>query len=83
MEFSKIYPGLVGGHCISVDPYYLTYVAKLNNYNPKVILAGRKINNHMKLEVVKKFLTTSNFMLLLIFLPASIIFGLYLFNFAA
>ena len=49
-------PGLVGGHCISVDPYYLTYVAKLNNYNPKVILAGRKINNYMKFEVVKKLL---------------------------
>jgi len=56
-NFQKFYPGLVGGHCISVDPYYLTYVAKLNNYNPKVILAGRKINNHMKLEVVKKFLS--------------------------
>jgi len=55
-NFQKFYPGLVGGHCISVDPYYLTYVAKLNNYNPKVILAGRKINNHMKFEVVKKFL---------------------------
>ena len=55
-NFQKFYPGLVGGHCISVDPYYLTYVAKLNNYIPKVILAGRKINNHMKLEVVKKFL---------------------------
>ena len=56
-NFQKFYPGLVGGHCISVDPYYLTYVAQLNNYNPKVILAGRKINNHMKLEVVKKFLS--------------------------
>ena len=55
-NFQKFYPGLVGGHCISVDPYYLTYVAKLNNYNPKVILAGRKINNYMKFEVVKKFL---------------------------
>jgi UDP-N-acetyl-D-galactosamine dehydrogenase len=55
-NFQKFYPGLVGGHCISVDPYYLTYIAKLNNYNPKVILAGRKINNYMKFEVVKKFL---------------------------
>ena len=52
----KFYPGLVGGHCISVDPYYLTYVAKLNKYKPKVILAGRKINDHMKFEVIKKFL---------------------------
>ena len=56
MEFSKIFPGLVGGYCISVDPYYLTHVAKLNKYNPKVILAGRKINNYMKFQVVKKFL---------------------------
>ena len=55
-NFQKFYPGLVGGHCISVDPYYLTYIAKLNNYNPKVILAGREINNHMKYEVVKKLL---------------------------
>jgi UDP-N-acetyl-D-glucosamine/UDP-N-acetyl-D-galactosamine dehydrogenase len=54
-NFQKFYPGLVGGHCISVDPYYLTYVAKLNNYNPKVILAGRKVNNFMKFEVVRKF----------------------------
>ena len=55
-NFQKFYPGLVGGHCISVDPYYLTYVAKLNKYKPKVILAGRKINDHMKFEVIKKFL---------------------------
>jgi len=55
-NFQKFYPGLVGGHCISVDPYYLTYVAKQNNYNPKVILAGRKVNDYMKFEVVKKFI---------------------------
>ena len=55
-NFQKFFPGLVGGHCISVDPYYLTHVAKLNKYNPKVILAGRKINNYMKFQVVKKFL---------------------------
>tara|TARA_B100001123_G_scaffold121531_2_gene141465 strand:+ start:1561 stop:2841 length:1281 start_codon:yes stop_codon:yes gene_type:complete len=55
-NFQKFYPGLVGGHCISVDPYYLTYAAKLNKYNPKIILAGRKINNNMKFEVVKNFL---------------------------
>lgn len=40
-------PGLVGGHCIPVDPYYLTYKAQLNGYNPQVILAGRSINNYM------------------------------------
>ena len=55
-NYQKFYPGLVGGHCISVDPYYLTHVAKLKHYNPKVILAGRKINDSMKFEVIKKFL---------------------------
>tara|TARA_B100001057_G_scaffold54426_1_gene48313 strand:- start:3580 stop:4860 length:1281 start_codon:yes stop_codon:yes gene_type:complete len=55
-NFQKFYPGLVGGHCISVDPYYLTHIAKLNNYNPKVILAGRATNNSMKLQVMKKLL---------------------------
>ena len=55
-NFQKFYPGLVGGHCISVDPYYLTHIAKLNQYNPKVILSGRKINSSMKFEIIKKFL---------------------------
>ena len=41
------YPGLVGGHCIGVDPYYLTYKAKEIGFNPKIILAGRKINDGM------------------------------------
>ena len=40
-------PGLVGGHCISVDPYYLTYRSKLEGYDPKIILAGRKVNDSM------------------------------------
>ena len=51
-NFSKYTPGLVGGHCISVDPYYLTYIAKKNKINPKVILAGRKINDGMSKYVV-------------------------------
>ena len=55
-NFQKFYPGLVGGHCISVDPYYLTHIARLKNYNPKVILAGRRINDYMKFEVIKKFI---------------------------
>ena len=46
-NFLSFKPGLVGGHCIGVDPYYLTYKANLLNYNPEVILAGRKINNDM------------------------------------
>ena len=46
-NFLPFKPGLVGGHCIGVDPYYLTYKAKSINYNPKIILAGRKINDSM------------------------------------
>ena len=57
-NFMKFYPGLVGGHCISVDPYYLTHISKINKYNPKIILAGRKVNNNMKYEVVKKFINS-------------------------
>ena len=46
-NFINFKPGLVGGHCIGVDPYYLTYKAKKVGYSPKVILAGRKTNNSM------------------------------------
>jgi UDP-N-acetyl-D-galactosamine dehydrogenase len=46
-NFLKFKPGLVGGHCISVDPYYLTYKAKDIGYHPEVILAGRRINDGM------------------------------------
>lgn len=46
-NFIKMNPGLVGGHCISVDPYYLAQCAILNGYNPEVILAGRRINDSM------------------------------------
>ena len=57
-NFLPFKPGLVGGHCIGVDPYYLTYKAKSIGYNPKVILAGREINdkmgNYVTLELVKK-----------------------------
>jgi UDP-N-acetyl-D-galactosamine dehydrogenase len=44
-NFQKFYPGLVGGHCIGVDPYYLTYRAEKAGYHPEVILAGRRIND--------------------------------------
>jgi UDP-N-acetyl-D-galactosamine dehydrogenase len=44
-NFLKFYPGLVGGHCIGVDPYYLTYKSSLLGYESQVILAGRKIND--------------------------------------
>ncbi len=46
-NFLPFKPGLVGGHCIGVDPYYLTHKAKTIGYNPKVILAGREINYNM------------------------------------
>ena len=46
-NFHKYSPGLVGGHCIGVDPYYLTYKSKLLGYKPKIILAGRKLNDSM------------------------------------
>ena len=46
-NFHSFHPGLVGGHCVGVDPYYLTYKAKDIGINPKVILAGRKINDSM------------------------------------
>ena len=46
-NFLPFHPGLVGGHCIGVDPYYLTYKAKMIGYHPEVILAGRKINDEM------------------------------------
>ena len=46
-NFLKFYPGLVGGHCIGVDPYYLTYKAEQMGYHSQVILAGRRINDDM------------------------------------
>lgn len=50
-NFLKFTPGLVGGHCIGVDPYYLTYKARQLNYNPTVILSGRNINDAMGAHV--------------------------------
>jgi UDP-N-acetyl-D-galactosamine dehydrogenase len=46
-NFLKFRPGLVGGHCIGVDPYYLTHKAERTGYHPQVILAGRRINDGM------------------------------------
>jgi UDP-N-acetyl-D-glucosamine/UDP-N-acetyl-D-galactosamine dehydrogenase len=55
-NFLPFRPGLVGGHCIGVDPYYLTHAAEQVGYNPQVILAGRRINDNMAFYVVKKVL---------------------------
>ncbi len=46
-NFLKFSPGLVGGHCIGVDPYYLTHASEQMGYKPEVILAGRRVNNGM------------------------------------
>lgn len=46
-NFHRYHPGLVGGHCIGIDPYYMTYLAQRIGYDPKVILAGREINDSM------------------------------------
>ena len=54
-NFVNFKPGLVGGHCIGVDPYYLTYKAKSIGYNPKIILAGRKLNDNMGDYVATQF----------------------------
>jgi len=53
-NFIKFNPGLVGGHCIGVDPYYLTYKANKLGFNPKVILSGREINDNMSKYVSLK-----------------------------
>lgn len=53
-NFIKYFPGLVGGHCIGVDPYYLTYKAQQLGYNSKVISAGRFVNDDMPRYVSKK-----------------------------
>ena len=53
-NFLKFTPGLVGGHCIGVDPFYLTYKAEELGYHPQVILSGRKINDNMGAYVAQR-----------------------------
>jgi UDP-N-acetyl-D-galactosamine dehydrogenase len=53
-NFLPFTPGLVGGHCIGVDPYYLTHRAQEVGYHPEVILAGRRINDNMGLYIVER-----------------------------
>lgn len=55
-NFLNFKPGLVGGHCIGVDPYYLSYKAELLGYQPRVILSGRHVNDNMALFIVNKVL---------------------------
>jgi UDP-N-acetyl-D-galactosamine dehydrogenase len=53
-NFSKYSPGLVGGHCIGVDPYYLLFKAKQLGHDPQVILSGRRINDEMPAYIAKR-----------------------------
>jgi UDP-N-acetyl-D-glucosamine/UDP-N-acetyl-D-galactosamine dehydrogenase len=55
-NFLPFRPGLVGGHCIGVDPYYLTYKAEMLNYHPQVILAGRRINDGMPAYIAQEII---------------------------
>ncbi|MDC0419065.1 Vi polysaccharide biosynthesis UDP-N-acetylglucosamine C-6 dehydrogenase TviB [Candidatus Pelagibacter sp.] len=55
-NFLSFRPGLVGGHCIGVDPYYLTHKANMLGYKPEIILAGRKLNDNMGLYVANEVL---------------------------
>ena len=57
-NFLPFRPGLVGGHCIGVDPYYLTYKAQSMGYEPEIILAGRKINDQMAINVTNRIVKT-------------------------
>jgi len=56
-NFAKYTPGLVGGHCIGVDPYYLTHKAQLEGYNPEIILSGRRINDSMHEFIFERVLS--------------------------
>jgi UDP-N-acetyl-D-galactosamine dehydrogenase len=59
-NFLPFRPGLVGGHCIGVDPYYLTHKAQEIGYHPEVILAGRRINDHMGVYVAEQVMKLMN-----------------------
>jgi UDP-N-acetyl-D-galactosamine dehydrogenase len=58
-NFMKLTPGMVGGHCISIDPYYLMHKSAMSGYTPNIMRASRKINDEMSHWVVEKFLEFS------------------------
>ena len=58
-NFMKLTPGLVGGHCISIDPYYLMHKSKMSGYTPNIMQAARKINDEMGAWVLKAFIEFS------------------------
>ena len=59
-NFHRYFPGLVGGHCIPVDPYYLMYKAKELGYHPQLILAGRSVNDYMPKHVAEMAIKALN-----------------------
>jgi UDP-N-acetyl-D-galactosamine dehydrogenase len=61
-NFMKLTPGLVGGHCISIDPYYLVHKSEMSGYNPNLMRAARKINDEMHQWVLKDFIRYMDFM---------------------
>ena len=59
-NFMKLTPGMVGGHCISIDPYYLMHKSEISGYTPNIMRASRKINDEMSTWVLQKFLEFSD-----------------------
>ena len=59
-NFMMLTPGMVGGHCISIDPYYLMHKSEISGYIPNIMRASRKINDEMSLWVLEKFLEFSD-----------------------
>jgi len=57
-NFLNFRPGLVGGHCIGVDPYYLTHKAKEVGHHPEIILAGRRLNDNMGIFVANQVISS-------------------------
>lgn len=55
-NFLNFFPGLVGGHCIGVDPYYLAHKSQELGYNPEIILSGRRMNDNMPLHLVSRII---------------------------
>ena len=55
-NFMRLFPGMVGGHCISIDPYYLMHKSEMSGYTPNIMRASRKINDEMSKWVVKRFI---------------------------
>ena len=59
-NFLKFKPGLVGGHCLPVDPYYLAYASKLKKFNTKLTLASRNLNNSMEKHILNSIINKIN-----------------------